>query len=331
MADATTRTLALFFDGSWCTRRARHPSAVARLYEAARAAVAASPPGGAAPRLFHADGVGTTGLVRRLVGGATGQGLSEIVRDGYRFLSRHVVDPATTRIILVGYSRGAFTARALAGFLGASGLLAAEHCTDAGLARAWAHYRTPPAKRSPAERVALGRMGREVRVAALGVFETVGSLGIPTVRAGQWAGARPAPLGDRALHWMARRLGRHALVFDLPPPVPGAPGGPIGPSPAGLWRLAGPARPRAIAGLALGGGVTVPPGEHAWREAVHVSVLERVVETGGIYRPPGLVAALGAIERGRVPLVDAGGDVAGLIAAARSALTPARPTASSSP
>lgn len=91
------------------------------------------------------------GLVTRVVhatqtvvGGATGYGiLSRIVR-GYTFISRHY--EAGDRIVVVGFSRGAYTARALAGMIARQGLLGKHLTSDKATAyqagaKAWHRYR----------------------------------------------------------------------------------------------------------------------------------------------------------------------------------------------
>lgn len=67
-------------------------------------------------------GVGTSGgVISRIVGGATGMGLEENVRETYSFIAinYHPGD----EIFLLGFSRGAWTARSVAGMIGALGLL----------------------------------------------------------------------------------------------------------------------------------------------------------------------------------------------------------------
>jgi hypothetical protein len=133
-----------------------------------------------AQRVYYDSGVGT-GLTERdkFVGGGTGAGLEEKVRQAYRFLSDHY-EPGI-EIYIFGFSRGAFTARSLAGFIGAGGLLRPEHCTRENEARAWAFYRTPPGDRFPFERRQLNELSfPDIRIKCLGVFDTVGSRGIPT-------------------------------------------------------------------------------------------------------------------------------------------------------
>src|SRR5262249_12037770 len=70
--------------------------------------------------IYH-DGVGTESLKwLRLFAGATGWGLSRNVKDLYAALAR-VYRPGD-RIYLFGFSRGAFTVRALAGPIAACGI-----------------------------------------------------------------------------------------------------------------------------------------------------------------------------------------------------------------
>lgn len=62
----------------------------------------------------------------RIVGGGTGLGLSEHIREAYDFIVNNYV--AGDEIFLLGFSRGAFTARSISGLIGTIGIL-----TKAGL------------------------------------------------------------------------------------------------------------------------------------------------------------------------------------------------------
>jgi uncharacterized protein (DUF2235 family) len=68
----------------------------------------------------HLDGIGTD-LGRRVVGGLFGSGMSDLVKKAYRFLSTEYVEGDC--VYLFGFSRGAFAARSVAGFVDAVGLL----------------------------------------------------------------------------------------------------------------------------------------------------------------------------------------------------------------
>ncbi|KAL3425512.1 hypothetical protein PVAG01_02303 [Phlyctema vagabunda] len=70
--------------------------------------------------VFYQSGVGT-GVRDRLTGGSLGLGLSEKVRGAYAFLANNYV--RGDRIFIFGFSRGAYTARAVAGLISKMGLL----------------------------------------------------------------------------------------------------------------------------------------------------------------------------------------------------------------
>ncbi|KAI9672912.1 MAG: hypothetical protein M1829_004462 [Trizodia sp. TS-e1964] len=72
--------------------------------------------------VYYQAGVGTGNLVDRLLGGATGLGLSENIRAAYAFLADNYVDEQD-EIFIFGFSRGAFTARSIAGLISSLGLL----------------------------------------------------------------------------------------------------------------------------------------------------------------------------------------------------------------
>ena len=78
--------------------------------------------------VYYQAGAGTgIGFYDHLVGGGTGAGLSENIREAYSFLvsnySGHDKTKQPDSIFLVGFSRGAFTARSIGGFIGAVGIL----------------------------------------------------------------------------------------------------------------------------------------------------------------------------------------------------------------
>jgi hypothetical protein len=138
------------------------------------------PDGGVAAQIYYDAGVGTHGSwFKRLAGGMFGTGLCANILQAYRFLSLNYRPGDDIHIF--GYSRGAFSARSLCGLLSASGLLRADACDHDNQHFAWRYYRTDPKKRFPAEHERLRRLTYDdVRVRFLGVFETVGALGIPS-------------------------------------------------------------------------------------------------------------------------------------------------------
>jgi hypothetical protein len=182
--------------------------------------------GSRAQQLYYDPGVGAGGgLIERLVGGCTGKGLSANILGAYRFLSLNY--KPGDNIYLFGYSRGAFTARSLCGFVAASGLLRAERCDQRNLKFAWRYYRTKPKLRFPSDHAKLREMSHaNVRVRFLGVFDTVGSLGIPRQwlnwigrTAFQFHDTEVCSIVDHSCHALAideHRLEFEAAVWDLP-------------------------------------------------------------------------------------------------------------------
>ena len=129
--------------------------------------------------VYYERGVGT-GAFDQFRGGAFGEGLTQNIRHAYKFLS-FWYEPGD-EIFIYGFSRGAYTARSLVGYLGSAGLLLRDNCNEELEALAWRYYRTPPNDRTPADwrRLTDNAHDRnELRVKLLGVFDTVGCLGIP--------------------------------------------------------------------------------------------------------------------------------------------------------
>jgi len=138
--------------------------------------------------VYYDRGVGTGPLFDRITGGVTGKGLDHNIRKAYRFLSQWF--RPGDEIFVFGFSRGAFTARSLCGYLQAVGLLHAEACNADNEMRAWNFYRTAPADRLSADWLYFRQSSggtplihneNEMRVRALAVFDTVGALGVPAV------------------------------------------------------------------------------------------------------------------------------------------------------
>lgn len=165
------KRLVVCCDGTW-NRRDAGPRAtnVAKTAEA----VAASK-GRVRQLVFYDQGVGTGGFWDRVIGGATGHGLEKNVLDAYRFLvERH--DPGD-EVFLFGFSRGAYTARSVGGMLRKCGILRREHVGRLG--EAYRLYRSKDHPDSETARAFRAQHAKETRVRFIGVWDTVGALGIP--------------------------------------------------------------------------------------------------------------------------------------------------------
>jgi uncharacterized protein (DUF2235 family) len=127
----------------------------------------------------YIPGVGTKrGL--RLSGGSIGVGLSQIVRDVYDFVRDHW-EPGD-ELFVFGLSRGAYTARSLCGFLRLVGKLDDPDWVD--VAYLWYRLSRPQGQEPSRLARILGaliepRITHHINVSFLGVFDTVGALGIP--------------------------------------------------------------------------------------------------------------------------------------------------------
>ena len=130
---------------------------------------------------FYDDGVGADAQgLDRLLDGAFGQGLLQKIMDGYTKIA-HVYE-AGDQIFLFGFSRGAYTARSLAGMIANCGLPTGAF-TDDCVKQAFAAYRDP-ANRT-AILAGLGTCGLgNATIQMVGVWDTVGSLGIPAIFGG---------------------------------------------------------------------------------------------------------------------------------------------------
>jgi uncharacterized protein (DUF2235 family) len=107
-----------------------------------------------------------------------GEGLFQKVQDGYEFLA-YVYDPGD-RIYLFGFSRGAFTARSLGGMIARLGV-PTRNLDNMTVRRIFQAYReTDPDQRAQLKAALDGQYGLvDATIRMIGVWDTVGSLGIP--------------------------------------------------------------------------------------------------------------------------------------------------------
>jgi uncharacterized protein (DUF2235 family) len=130
---------------------------------------------------FYDNGVGADGTpIDKLAGGAFGLGLYQKIKDGYTKISQ--VYDADDDIFVFGFSRGAYTARSLAGMIAICGLPTANF-DDAMVETAFQAYRNEDQRE--ALLASLGKYNLyNAKITMVGVWDTVGSLGIPSVIGG---------------------------------------------------------------------------------------------------------------------------------------------------
>jgi uncharacterized protein (DUF2235 family) len=149
----------------------------------------------------YIHGVGDSrNTVVKLLGGAFGAGVISRVVRGYTFISRNY-EPGD-HIHIVGFSRGAYTARALGGLIASQGLLAKRHTADKEHAyekgaQAWYRYRNSGLAAKPDALAHLTEITARLsafisrdcitaddlvpvnHIASIAVWDTVGALGFP--------------------------------------------------------------------------------------------------------------------------------------------------------
>ena len=147
----------------------------------------------------------------RVVAGATGRGIHKNIVDGYRYIVQNY--SRNDKIYLFGFSRGAYTVRALCGLINNCGIVKRPHARL--IEQAWTIYKSksspyhPGGAKAKGFRTKYSHQNREV--AFIGVWDTVGALGIPFSVLGFLDGADEfydTKMGSNV------RMARHALAID---------------------------------------------------------------------------------------------------------------------
>lgn len=223
--------IAIFCDGTWSSAQTETGTHVLRLCSACAR--------DDTQHVLYIEGVGTgagktSDLGRKInqIGGVLfGWGLNRNIKSAYQALCEtyHPGD----KIMIFGFSRGAYTARSLAGMIRKCGIL--ENPTQANVARAFRLYRTRGAQNSPdaahiraqrrelsphfatSQADVLERQDESalVRITYLGIWDTVGALGLPETimgRIANWWNAR-YKFHDTSLTHLVESA-RHAVALD---------------------------------------------------------------------------------------------------------------------
>ncbi|MBD2690824.1 DUF2235 domain-containing protein [Anabaena catenula] len=161
-------------DGTWQTLEAPYPTNVVKLAEA----IKPLSDDHIYQILFYDEGLGTGNLIDKIGGGAFGVGIDQAIQKAYRFLCLNYEDG--DEIYLFGFSRGAYTARCLAGLIYCSGLLKRQYIRK--IPQAYELYRNRDKDTHPSGKKSVEfrqKYGENVPIEVLGCWDTVGSLGIP--------------------------------------------------------------------------------------------------------------------------------------------------------
>jgi uncharacterized protein (DUF2235 family) len=228
------KRIAIFCDGTWNSPFIEVPTNV---YLLSKASARSDD-----QKVIYQAGVGTENgrwqlalskWIHKIGGGAFGWGLSRNVKAAYVQVAE-IFEPGD-ELFIFGFSRGAYTARSLAGMIRKCGLIPKDKLSGRRLAKAWKLYRKsgdenrPSADHIRAERLSLSPVfctdtadlelrngaGHMVNIAYLGVWDTVGALGIPESLLGPIArwNNRKYEFHDMELSSLVKSA-RHAVALD---------------------------------------------------------------------------------------------------------------------
>jgi uncharacterized protein (DUF2235 family) len=176
------KRLALFLDGTW--NKVSDNTNVWRF----RALIAQTSADGSEQRAYYSTGLGTK-FGEKIRGGMFGQGINTAITTAYEWLIDNY-EPED-EIFIFGFSGGAYTARSLSGLVSKCGVL--DSGAPLGVNQLYCRYRRPEEKtiRQLIEDQKAGRTdfkreerwllaySRPVPIKFIGVFDTVGALGVP--------------------------------------------------------------------------------------------------------------------------------------------------------
>ncbi|NKY86236.1 DUF2235 domain-containing protein [Nocardia veterana] len=179
------KRLVVCCDGTWGTESNPTVSNVVKIAESVRSSTTTEAGDHVGQRVFYVDGPGSRGyLADRLLGGAFGLGLDANLSTMYWQLALNW-EPGD-EIYVFGFSRGAYTARSLVGMINRLGLLTADAMVDRVYPQALKIYRQRKDDPDGPDRPEWVEFRERhcvypVPITFLGVFDTVGALGIPGI------------------------------------------------------------------------------------------------------------------------------------------------------
>jgi len=172
------KRLVVCCDGTW-NQLSNFPTNVVKLSQTIKPIAT----DGIAQVLYYQPGLGTK-WYDRIPGGAFGWGIDDNIKRAYEFLCLNY-EPGD-EIYLFGFSRGAYTARSLAGMVYCSGLLPRQHIRR--VQEAYDLYRrrdlrpgSDTAKQFRSNYGVHVDGENQIPITLLGCWDTVGSLGVPNL------------------------------------------------------------------------------------------------------------------------------------------------------
>jgi len=219
------KRIILCFDGTWNTPDTDNDESdretnVCRFYKSLQKHSS----DGWEQRAWYDEGVGTK-WYNRIRGGAFGLGLDRNVQQGYRHLAANY--DAGDEVFIIGFSRGAYTARTLVGLIRNCGLLRRdriqqraqdsksnfEDTLEDAAEEAYDIYRTRDEGADAGNAVFFrDQFSQPIRITFLGVWDTVGALGVP-LKTFEWFNQRKYQFHDTELSSIVEHA-YHAIAID---------------------------------------------------------------------------------------------------------------------
>jgi uncharacterized protein (DUF2235 family) len=206
------RRLVVCADGTWNSEESKADGSGTTNVVRLKNAIPQVASDGTRQIVFYHSGVGTGDWWDRMTGGAFGTGISRNIKACYAFLVREY-EPGD-QLFLFGFSRGAYTARSLAGLVRNCGILRREHAGRVD--EAYELYRDgsedshPNGEKSIRFRAAYAV---ESSITCVGVWDTVGALGVPTRGPVGWISRQRHGFHDVTLSSRVENA-FHALAID---------------------------------------------------------------------------------------------------------------------
>lgn len=221
------KRIVICYDGTW--NALVDPDAVTNVVRLGQAVRKVSRKDSNSQMAYYNAGVGSGGPLDRFLGGVFGVGLRDNVKRGLAFLTLNYDPHEQDEIYIFGFSRGAYSARALAGVIGAIGGIPKQEHFDQ-LEEIWNYYRTDPSvRRKNKAKIKIEDIGKYIHggrkweqgdkplIKCLGVWDTVGSYGIPE-GLGLGALARKVTSWTRGFHDNTIsphiEIGLHTMAID---------------------------------------------------------------------------------------------------------------------
>ncbi|MEC3920012.1 DUF2235 domain-containing protein [Nocardia sp. CDC160] len=182
------KRLVVCCDGTWKAESSTTVSNIVKIAETVRLTGADREGKSVGQRIYYVSGPGSRGFMSdRLLGGAFGLGLEANLSAAYWQLALNW-EPGD-EIFIFGFSRGAYTARSLAGMINRLGILKYDAMIHGKYPKALEIYKTrkkdPKAADPPEWEEFRSQYSHPERptINFLGVFDTVGAMGVPGLTA----------------------------------------------------------------------------------------------------------------------------------------------------